>query len=146
MESVFAIGDPEAATDELLAAISAEKYRQNRRATQRNRHSSQDTAEHDLIREQDSGARRVARGLLNNVDRERIRTADTLAHRASRNTEVQRPNHWWEQVSYLNSSQVSKPLGLRWNRICKHCGITVRKSHRLLPLNCERKFLNDHRF
>ncbi|KAJ7867245.1 hypothetical protein B0H14DRAFT_2731535 [Mycena olivaceomarginata] len=111
MESVFAIGDPE--------------HRQNRRAAQRNRRSSQDTAERDLIREQDSSARRVAQGLLDNVDRERIRTADTLAHTASRNTEVQRPNHWWEQVSHLNSSQVSKPLGLRWNRICRHCGITI---------------------
>jgi hypothetical protein len=97
MESVFVTGDPEAATDKLLAAISAKKHCQkNCRAAQRNRRSSQDTAERDLIREQDSGACRVAWGLLDNGDREQIRIADIVAHTASCNTEVQCPNHWWE--------------------------------------------------
>ncbi|KAJ7840195.1 hypothetical protein B0H14DRAFT_3140548 [Mycena olivaceomarginata] len=124
METVFAIGDPEAATDEQLSAISAEKHRQNRRAAQRNRRTNQDTAERHLIRDQNSGARRVARSVLADADRERIRIADTTAHTAARSTGVQAStNRWWDQVSRLNSSQVPKPLGLRWNRVCKHCGI-----------------------
>jgi hypothetical protein len=143
METVFAIGDPEAATDEQLSAISAEKHRQNRRAAQRNRRTNQDTAERHLIRDQNSGARRVARSVLADADRERIRIADTTAHTAARSTGVQAStNRWWDQVSRLNSSQVPKPLGLRWNRVCKHCGIRVCKGHRFTTLDCERRFLN----
>jgi hypothetical protein len=45
MQSVFAIGDPEGATDEMLTAISVEKHRQLRRATQRTQRANQDTSQ-----------------------------------------------------------------------------------------------------
>jgi hypothetical protein len=128
MQSVFAIGDPEGATDEMLTAISVEKHRQLRRATQRTRRANQDTSERDLIQENDNSARRKARDLLPDGDRERLRSNNTAAHVVARTMGVHasQTDRWWDRVSQLNSSQVSKLLGLQWNRVCRHCGIKVR--------------------
>lgn len=125
---------------------SVEFYRHRRRQQQRIRRANEDNSTRDLRRNKDANARKSARDLLTDSDRgeirhldtdarrtardnldnsprAEIRQRDTAAHRSARLNPADKP--WWDRVAVLNSSQEIEPVGLRWNKKCKHCGITV---------------------
>lgn len=117
----------EASTDQMLSQLDTEYHRSIRRDAQRQRRLSEDSHGRDLRRKNDSDARRTARDALPLEVRARIRIADTAARSSSRHTtnDPHINEHWWIRVSRLNSNQTAAPLGLKWNRVCKHCGIKV---------------------
>ncbi|KAJ7104721.1 hypothetical protein C8R44DRAFT_746401 [Mycena epipterygia] len=125
--------------------FDAENEHQRRRMLQRFRRASEDESMRELRRKKNSSARKVARGLLDDNQQQSIRNRDTTARKDARRNldEPQRsqirqidaqahrsrtvPSNptvepWWDRVTVLNSSEVPQPLGLRWNRKCKHCG------------------------
>jgi hypothetical protein len=129
----------------MLSHLDTEYHRSIRREAQRQRRANQDSDSRDLRRKNDSDARRSARDSLQDEDRARIRVADSVAHSSARNTvtiaNASNGERWWIRVSMLNSNQNATPLGLKWNRVCKHCGIKVNhNSNRLLVLDCKHRF------
>jgi hypothetical protein len=132
-------------TSDQLQESDAEKYRRQRRESQRERRENATPEDRERRRKADARARQLSRSLLSENDAAEIRRLDTAARAVSRTmlsdtrlAEIRQSDRnahqrrlpasnaeWWERVAILNSSPV-QALGLQWNRKCKICGIEVR--------------------
>jgi hypothetical protein len=87
-----------------------ERQRSLRRDAQRRRRNAETSGDREGRRTKNTNARRLSRSLLSP---EQSADSDTA---------------WWDRIALLNASEIAKPLGLRWNRNCKTCGIQVRST------------------
>ncbi|KAF8164583.1 hypothetical protein K438DRAFT_1857673, partial [Mycena galopus ATCC 62051] len=134
-----------------------ERRRRLQREAQRKRRALEDDQDREARRNQETMARRTARSLLPDDRVNQIRQHDSESrtqHRVllppNRRAEIQqhdRTTHltryhtsnsfrsagtqWWDRIGTLNASEIAKPLGLRWNRSCKVCGIKALTGERI---------------
>ncbi|KAJ7914220.1 hypothetical protein B0H13DRAFT_449161 [Mycena leptocephala] len=146
---------------ESSAESSSEETQQERRLrlrreAQRDRRTNLDNSDRDLKRKHNTVARQLSRSLLpdhrvteirrintatraggramlDDPQRAVIRETDRNAHQiryTGRSANVENTK-WWERVAVLNTSQTAPFLGLRWNRVCKTCGIKALSGERI---------------
>ncbi|KAJ7843952.1 hypothetical protein B0H13DRAFT_1731504, partial [Mycena leptocephala] len=91
-----------------------ERQRSLRRDAQRRRRNAETSGDREGRRTKNTNARRLSRSLLSSL--EQSAGSDTA---------------WWDRIALLNASEIAKPLGLRWNRNCKICGIQALTGERI---------------
>ncbi|KAJ7840778.1 hypothetical protein B0H13DRAFT_2366007 [Mycena leptocephala] len=90
-----------------------------------------DEAQQAEIRQHNSEAHRLRRNTLSDSQRDAVRQTDRNAHQTRRSAPSAPDSRWWERIAVLNTSETSKPLSLRWNRVCKICGIKALTGERI---------------